>query len=129
MIVKKALLINIRDIQRLLDSVPNSEQFFKNDIIETSKILKQGLSLVAYEDNKLKGFILICSDNTIDTIVSVRAGVGSKMLSSLPKENYKVFIHLDNKSSIALFSKFNFVKKEIVNLEYGMRIKYECKNR
>ena len=124
MIVKKVTHKNLHKVQELIDNVEDSNVFYKNNEYVTETIAKDGLSIIAYEDKKPVGCILVCAGNTIDTIVSTEAGVGSKMLEKLPEGSYTVFIHPKNERSIALFSKFNFLKRENRALNYGVRTRY-----
>ena len=55
----------------------------------------------------------------IDTIVSIRKGAGSKLLSHLKEGVYRTNISKENKKSISLFKKFGFTRigKEIIENE------------
>lgn len=124
MIVKKVNHKNLHKVKELIENVEDSNTFYKNDLYLIETIVKDGLSIIAYEDKKAVGCVLIVAGNTIDTIVSVEAGVGSKMLDKLPTGDYTVFVHPKNERSIALFKKYNFIKREDRALMYGLRTRY-----
>lgn len=123
MTTRKATPKNVQDVYDLISRV-DSSMFYKNTEVQTDRIIAEGLSIVAYEKKEPVGCILVCSGNTIDTIISEKSGIGSKMLQKLPVGKYYVYIHPDNEASIKLFRKFGFTHKNDIVLSYGVRSKY-----
>ena len=126
MILRAKLLdaTQIHHLTKQIDLKPSI--FIKNSLKEIKNILSYGQSFVYVEEDKVKAFLLV-KKNYIDTIVSTKKGIGSKLLDALPVGKYKVNISSKNSISIKLFTSKGFVLKGVEYLGKYPRMYYENK--
>ncbi len=105
--IRSCLRLDLEPVYHFIQAVPFKKEVF---IKSSKKEIEQKIntSFVCEENGKIIGVLLVKNDY-IDTIVSTRKGVGTKLLSVL-KGRYFVHISCKNQSSKKLFANFGFKK-------------------